>query len=138
MAKSDAGHLIGKFPNGIDTYLTRQYDEGGVELSGGEWQKISAARTFFREAPVMILDEPSASLDAESEDRLFKQLESEYTDKCAVLISHRLSNVVSAEQILVLDDGELIECGTHTELIRLHGKYAELFSLQANKYKMDV
>jgi len=134
LAKSDAGQLITKFPDGIDTYLTRQYDEAGVELSGGEWQKISAARTFFREAPVMILDEPSAALDAESEDRLFKQLEAEYADKCAVLISHRLSNVISTDQILVLDDGELIENGTHLELMALKGKYAELFNLQASKY----
>jgi ABC-type multidrug transport system fused ATPase/permease subunit len=136
--KSDAGQLIDKFPNGIDTYLTRQYDEAGVELSGGEWQKISAARTFFREAPVMIFDEPSAALDAESEDRLFKQLEAEYADKCAVLISHRLSNVVQASEILVLDEGEVVERGSHTELINAHGRYAELFNLQANKYKTDM
>ena len=78
LEKSDAQSVVSKFPNGIDTYLTRQYDEAGVELSGGEWQKISAARTFFREAPIMVLDEPSAALDAESEDKLFQQLESEY------------------------------------------------------------
>lgn len=138
LAKSDAGQLASKFPDGVDTYLTRQYDERGVELSGGEWQKISAARTFFRDAPVMILDEPSAALDAESEDRLFKQLESEYADKCAVLISHRLSNVVSADQILVLNDGELVERGTHMELMGAHGRYADLFRLQANKYRMST
>ena len=135
LVKSDARQLVDKFPDGINTYLTRQYDEAGVELSGGEWQKISAARTFFREAPVMILDEPSAALDAESEDRIFKQLETEYANKCAVLISHRLSNVVSADQILVLDDGELIERGTHKELLELGGRYAELFNLQASKYE---
>ncbi|MDR2546173.1 MAG: ABC transporter ATP-binding protein/permease [Lachnospiraceae bacterium] len=134
LAKGDALQIVSKFSDGINTYLTRQYDEAGVELSGGEWQKISAARTFFREAPVMILDEPSAALDVESEDRLFKQLESEYTNKCAVLISHRLSNVITADRILVLDDGALIERGSHMELVGLNGKYAELFNLQASKY----
>jgi len=132
--KADAWQFISKFTNGLATYLTRQYDEAGVELSGGEWQKISAARTFFRETPIMILDEPSATLDAESEDKLFRQLEMEYSDKCAVLISHRLSNVIMADQILVLDAGKLIERGTHMELLRLGGKYAELFNLQAGKY----
>ncbi|MDR2546792.1 MAG: ABC transporter ATP-binding protein/permease [Lachnospiraceae bacterium] len=138
LTKSDANTIVSRFPNGIDTYLTRQYEEDGVELSGGEWQKISAARTFFREAPIMILDEPSAALDAESEDRLFRQLEDEYTDKCIVLISHRLSNVVNANQILVLDDGRLMEQGTHVELMGSSNKYAELFNLQAKKYSQGA
>jgi len=135
LAKGDAETFLSKFASGLDTYLTKQYDESGVELSGGEWQKICASRTFFRDAPILVMDEPSASLDAISEDRLFHRLEMEYVNKCAVLISHRLANIINVDQILVLERGEITERGTHCELMKKNGKYAHLFNLQAKKYE---
>ncbi len=136
--KSGAQEFVSSFPKGEDTYLTREYEEDGVELSGGQWQKIALARTFFRNAPYYILDEPSAALDAESEDELFRQFETLYRDKGALLVSHRLSNISSFDQILVLDNGVLVEQGTHRELMGKKGKYAHMYSLQAGKYELGM
>ncbi len=131
---SGANTFISKFPKGINTYLTRQYEEGGEELSGGQWQKVAVARTIFREPLIYILDEPSASLDAESEDELFKQFERMYSDKGVILVSHRLSNISSVDKIIVLEDGTVSETGTHQELMKSKGKYSQLYILQASKY----
>lgn len=135
LCKSGAMEFVRNFPKGIDSYLTRGYDEDGVEMSGGQWQKMALARTFYRDAPIYILDEPSAALDAQSEDKLFKDFEKLYRDKGALLISHRLSNVVSADRILVLENGKIIEAGPHRELMRQNGQYAKMFQLQADKYR---
>lgn len=135
LCKSGAMEFVKHFPKGIDSYLTRGYDEDGVEMSGGQWQKMALARTFYRDAPIYILDEPSAALDAQSEDKLFKDFEKLYRDKGALLISHRLSNVVSADRILVLENGKIIEAGAHRELMRQNGQYAKMFQLQADKYR---
>lgn len=120
----------------IITYLTRQFDNNGEELSGGQWQKIAVARTFYRYAIFYILDEPSSSLDAESEDELFKQFEIMYKNKGALLVSHRLSNIQTADYIIALDNTKIIEEGTHEELLAKQGKYYNMYSLQASKYKM--
>lgn len=121
------------FDDQLDTFLTRQYEDG-EELSGGQWQKVALSRTFFRDAPMYILDEPSSALDAESEDKLFRQFEKLYKEKGAILVSHRLSNVKNCDNIIVIDNGEKIEEGTHSKLIELDGKYAHMFNLQAEKY----
>ena len=134
--KSGADSVIGKLKNGVHTHLTRQFDKDGAELSGGEWQKIALARTFFHEPLLFILDEPSASLDAESEDELFKKFEELYADKGAILVSHRLSNVTGVDTVLVLDKGELIEEGSPNELLKRNGKFAHMFGLQAGRYNV--
>ena len=138
LAESGADAFTSRYPEGIETYLTRQYDEDGEELSGGQWQAVALARTFFRKARFYILDEPSAALDAEAEDKLFKQFEALYKDKGALLISHRLSNIASADIILVIENGRLIEQGTHRELMHEDGRYAQLYHLQAEKYAVDA
>jgi ATP-binding cassette subfamily B protein len=109
--------------------------EGGVELSGGEWQKVALARAYLREAEVLILDEPTAALDARAEYQVFLRFAELTKGKMAVLISHRFSTVRMADRILVLEQGEIIERGTHEELVAKQGIYAELFSLQAAGYK---
>ncbi len=131
--KSGAEGFVNNFPEKINTYLTRQYEDG-EELSGGQWQKIALSRTFFRDTVMYILDEPSSALDAEAEDELFRQFEDLYKDKGAILISHRLSNVKSADKIIVIDNGKVIEQGTHKELMSLDKKYAHMYKLQAQKY----
>ena len=109
--------------------------EGGSDLSGGEWQKFALARAYMRDAQVLILDEPTASLDARSEYEVFQHF-SELTEDCTtVLVSHRFSTVRIAQRILVLDDGEIREQGTHEQLLELGGRYAEFFNLQAEGYR---
>lgn len=126
--------FINDWENGIDENLTRRFDNKGRELSGGQWQRISLARAFFRDAPIILLDEPSASLDPIAEHEIFKDFAAISKDKSAVLISHRLSSITLADKILVLSDGYIIEQGTHDELLRQSGEYARLFNLQASKY----
>ncbi len=135
LEKSGADGFAAQFPQGVDTYLTRRYDESGQELSGGQWQKMAIARAFFREADIYILDEPSAALDAQSEDEVFSMFQALYAGKGAVLISHRLSNVHLCDVILVLDNGSLAEMGSHEELIEADGTYAHMYRLQADKYQ---
>ncbi len=131
--KSGAYEFVEKFPDKLNTYLSRQYEEG-EELSGGQWQKIALSRMFFQNAEMYILDEPSSALDAESEDELFRKFEELYKDCGAILISHRLSNVKTADNILVIGDGKIIEQGNHKKLMKLNGKYARMYNLQAKKY----
>lgn len=134
LRESGADEFVSRFPQGMDTYLTRKYDEGGQELSGGQWQKLAIARAFFREAAIYILDEPSAALDAQSEDEVFRMFRALYEGRGAVLISHRLSNVHLSDLILVLDRGGLAEMGNHQELMAMDGIYAHMYRLQAEKY----
>lgn len=136
--RSGADKIVEKYGDGIDTYLSREFEENGEELSGGEWQKIALARTFFRDSDMVILDEPSSSLDPESEHHIFETFAELCKGKGAIFISHRLANVTMADRIIVLDGGELIENGKHSELIKQNGKYAYLFSLQADKYKEAI
>ncbi|HLH00684.1 MAG TPA: ABC transporter ATP-binding protein [Bryobacteraceae bacterium] len=132
--KSLAEALIAQFPGGYKQMLGRRFEEG-VDLSAGQWQKIALARAYMRDAQVLILDEPTASLDARAEYEVFLRFADLTRDKMAVLISHRFSTVRMADRILVLGDGELIEQGTHQQLVALGGRYAELFELQAAGYR---
>lgn len=132
--KSLALSLLPRLPAGWRQMLGRRFDEG-VELSGGEWQKIALARAYMRDAQVFILDEPTASLDARAEYDVFLRFSELMAGRTAVLISHRFSTVRMADRILVLRDGEIVEDGTHNELLARGGLYSELFTMQAAGYR---
>lgn len=131
---SGAHLVIAALPQGYDTQLGRWYSKGR-ELSGGEWQKIALARAFMRDSEVLVLDEPTASLDAENEYAVFQKFRELTQGKMAVLISHRFSTVRMADRIAVIEDGTIKEMGTHAELLALGGTYARLFSIQAEGYR---
>jgi ATP-binding cassette subfamily B protein len=132
--KSLAQQVVSGLEKGMDHMLGRRFD-GGVNLSGGEWQKIALARAYMRDAQVLVLDEPTASLDARSEYQVFQRFSELTAGRMAVLISHRFSTVRMADRILVLGGGEVLEDGSHEELVRAGGRYAELFHLQAAGYR---
>jgi ATP-binding cassette, subfamily B, bacterial len=132
--KSLANLLVQKLPAKYDQALGRRFNNG-VELSGGEWQKVALARAYMKEAQLLILDEPTSALDARAEYEVFQRFADLTKGKSAVLISHRFSTVRMADRILVLDKGQLIEIGSHEELLALNGRYAELFHLQAKGYR---
>ena len=134
--RSGADEVIDRLPGGYDTMLGKWFDEG-FNLSGGEWQKVALARAFMREARVLILDEPTAALDAQAEFELFQRLRELTAGHTTIFISHRFSTVRLADRILVLDDGALVEQGSHEELMALDGRYAHLFTLQAAAYIGD-
>jgi ATP-binding cassette subfamily B protein len=132
--KSGADPLIRALPDGYDTTLGRWFSRGR-DLSGGEWQKIALARAFMRDCELIVLDEPTAALDAENELRVFQQFRELMLDKMAVLISHRFSTVRMADYIYVIEAGQISERGTHAELLAREGTYARLFTLQAESYR---
>src|SRR5579862_331443 len=132
--KSMAFQVIGKLPNGYDQMIGRRF-EGGVDLSGGEWQKFALARAYMRDAQLLILDEPTATLDARAEYEVFHRFAELTKGRMAVLISHRFSTVRMADRILVLENGQIREQGTHEKLVALGGRYEELFELQAAGYR---
>ena len=132
--KSGADPVIRALPQGYETLLGRWWHQGR-ELSGGEWQKIALGRAFMRDCEVIVLDEPTAALDAENEMRVFQQFRELTSDKMAVLISHRFSTVRMADRIYVIEKGEITERGTHAELLSLGRTYARLFTLQAESYR---
>ncbi len=132
--KSLADPLIASLPGGYQQMLGRRFDNG-VDLSAGQWQKIALARAYMRDAQVLILDEPTASLDARAEYEVFLRFTELTRDRMAILISHRFSTVRMADRILVLAEGAIREQGTHEELLALRGRYAELFELQAAGYR---
>src|SRR5216117_1970631 len=132
--RSLADAVATRLEKGYDQVLGRRFD-GGVELSGGEWQKVALGRAYMRDAQVLILDEPTASLDARAEYEVFLRFAELTRGRMAVLISHRFSTVRMAERILVLQGGELVDQGTHEDLVARGGLYAELFSLQAAGYR---
>lgn len=133
-SKSGASAVIDKLPNAYDTMLGKWFDQG-QQLSGGEWQKIALARAFMRDAQVLILDEPTSSLDPQAEYEVFARFRELTTGKSAIFISHRFSTVRLANRIIVLENGGVLEEGTHAELLAQGGRYAELFSLQAEAYR---
>jgi ATP-binding cassette subfamily B protein len=132
--KSLAKGVIDRLPNGYDQMVGRRF-EGGVDLSGGEWQKFALARAYMRDAQLLILDEPTATLDARAEYQVFQRFSELMRGRMAVLISHRFSTVRMADRILVLADGSIREQGSHEQLLSLGGRYAELFELQAAGYR---
>jgi ABC-type multidrug transport system fused ATPase/permease subunit len=133
-ARSACAHdMILSLARGYDTLLDRAFT-GGVELSGGQWQRLSAARGFYRDALLLICDEPSAALDARAEHALFHALHQHGTGKTVVLITHRLANVRHADHIYVMHEGAVMEHGRHDELLARGGRYADLFTLQASGY----
>lgn len=132
--RSLADQVAERLDDGFDHMLGRRFD-GGVNLSGGEWQKVGLARAYMRDAQILILDEPTAALDARAEYEVFQRFTELTRDKMAVLISHRFSTVRMADRIVVLEDGHVTEDGTHEELLELGGRYSELFTLQAAGYQ---
>lgn len=132
--KSGANAVIAQLPHGYQTMLGRWFKDG-FHLSGGEWQKVALARAFMRDAPILILDEPTSSLDAQAEYDIFTKFRMLTREKTAVFISHRFSTVRLADRIFVIEHGLLQESGSHQELIALNGRYAELFNIQAEAYR---
>ena len=130
---SGADTVISGLARGYDTLLARQFKDG-AELSGGQWQRIAAARGFYRVAPLLIMDEPTAALDARAEYALFSSIRTLALDRSVLIITHRLASVRHADRIYVLGRGRVIEAGTHGELMELGGQYAELYTLQASQY----
>ena len=132
--RAGADRDIGTLPEGYQTLLGPAFIDG-TDLSCGQWQRVALARTFFRDAPLVILDEPTASLDAKAEHELFARIGELFADRSVLLISHRFSTVRSADRIYVLNEGSIVESGTHEELVAAEGTYAELFALQASPYQ---
>jgi ATP-binding cassette subfamily B protein len=132
--RSLADRIIQRLPHGYDQPLGKRFHEG-ADLSGGEWQKIAIARAYMRDAEVLILDEPTAALDARSEYEVFQRFRDLSLGKTAILISHRFSTVRMADRILVLENGQVVEAGSHEQLVASGGRYAELFELQASGYR---
>jgi len=132
--KSGASSVIAKLPDGYSTMLGRWFKDG-FQLSGGEWQKVALARAFMREAPILVLDEPTSSLDAQAEYEIFTKFRLLTEGRTAVFISHRFSTVRLADRIFVIEQGVIKESRSHAELIALNGRYAELFNLQAEAYR---
>ena len=132
--KSLAAGVIAKLQGRYDQMLGRRF-EGGVDLSGGEWQKLALARAYLRDAQLLILDEPTAALDARSELQVFERFAELTEGKMALLISHRFSTVRMADRIVVLEGGRLVEEGNHAQLMALGGRYAAMFEMQAASYR---
>lgn len=132
--KSSSEQFIDKLPAKYDTPLMRIFEKDGIELSIGQWQKLSIARAFYSDSDILILDEPTASLDAIAEQEIYNQFDTLRKDKTTIFVSHRLSSATVADKILVIDGGVLTEQGSHAELMQKRGTYYELFSTQAKRY----
>jgi ATP-binding cassette subfamily B protein len=135
--KSGAHEVIKRLPGGYDSILGKFFDEGH-ELSIGEWQKVAIARAFMRDSKILILDEPTASLDARTEYEIFRQFRELSRGKISLLISHRFSTVKMSDRIVVLEEGGIIEEGSHEELMEFEAKYAAMFNMQAENYRERV
>jgi ABC-type multidrug transport system fused ATPase/permease subunit len=131
---ADAYKFIQKYPKKFNTFMNDRY-EGGIQPSKGQKQKIAIARFFYRNAPLAIFDEPTSAIDAESEYKIFNRIYDFFKNKTVIIISHRFSTVRNADRIIVLDEGKIIEEGSHKELIAMNGKYAKAFRLQAEGYQ---
>jgi ATP-binding cassette subfamily B protein len=126
---------INALPNGVDTLLVRSVESDAVELSGGEMQKLALARALYKRAPIILLDEPTAALDPIAESEMYGRYADLTKGKTSVYISHRLASTRFCDRIIMLDEHKIAEYGTHEELIKQDGKYAEMFAIQASYYK---
>ena len=135
---SSADAFISDLPAGYNTPLMRYFEENGIELSGGQWQKLSIARAFYSDSDFLILDEPTASLDPMAEQEIFNQFDALRQDKTTIFVSHRLSSATTASKIIVLENGQIVEEGNHSQLMNKRGKYYELFSTQARRYVTEI
>lgn len=136
--KSNSHEYIMKLEKGYDTPLMRYFDKTGIELSGGQWQKLAIARAFYSDSDFLILDEPTASIDALAEQEIFNQFDELRSDKTTIFVSHRLSSATTADKIVVLKEGEIVEIGNHAELMKLEGDYYNLFTIQAQRYITEM
>ena len=135
LADVDLGNFVKSLPNQLETYLGTEFDENGVNVSGGQEQKIALARALYKDAPVMILDEPTAVLDPLTEFEIYQKFDQIVEDKTAFYISHRLSSSKLCDEVLVFDEGEIVQRGSHKELVKEEGKYQELWDAQAQYYQ---
>lgn len=135
--QSNSADFINALPKGYDTPLMRYFETDGIELSIGQWQKLSIARAFYSDTDILILDEPTASLDAIAEQEIYRQFDELRRDRTTIFVSHRLSSATTADKIIVLQNGQVVEMGTHAELMRAEKQYYELFSAQAERYVKD-
>jgi ATP-binding cassette subfamily B protein len=124
------------YPNGIDTMLSREFD--GVDLSGGQWQRVALARGFYRDHKLIVLDEPTAAIDPLEETKIYKQFMDIAKDKTAVIITHRMGSAKLADRIVVMDNGRIDDIGTHEELMRRGGLYYEMFTAQSVWYDREA
>lgn len=131
----DLKNMVEQLPNQLDTYLSKEFDSEGVSLSGGQEQRVALVRALYKDAPIMILDEPTAALDPVSEFNIYQQFDELINQKTAFYISHRLSSCRFCDEILVFDQGKIIQRGSHEELVKVDGKYAELWQAQAQYYQ---
>ncbi|MBQ3791920.1 MAG: ABC transporter ATP-binding protein, partial [Clostridia bacterium] len=136
--QSDADSFIRRLPKEYETPLMRYFSTDGVELSVGQWQKLAVARAFYADSDIMILDEPTASLDPIAEQAIFAQFDELRKDKTTLFVSHRLSSATTADRIVFLENGKVAESGTHHELMALGGRYCELFTTQASRYVEEM
>lgn len=136
--KSNSHEYIMKLEKGYDTPLMRYFDKTGIELSGGQWQKLAIARAFYSDSDFLILDEPTASIDALAEQEIFNQFDELRSDKTTIFVSHRLSSATTADKIVVLKEGEIVEIGNHAELMKIEGDYYNLFTIQAQRYITEM
>lgn len=134
ITKSGADKYVSNLPKNIDQVVGKMFDDG-IDLSGGQWQKLALARAFFRNSPILILDEPTSAIDAKAEYEIFQNVQKLQKDKTVLIISHRFSTVRNADRILVLENGRIVEEGNHEKLMKKKGLYEELFTIQAQGYK---
>lgn len=138
LEKAGLTQTVKALPHGIDTYLGKMSREGAVDLSGGQNQRLVLARAIYRDAPITVLDEPTAALDPIAESEIYESYNEMVQDKTAVFISHRLASTRFCDKILLIEDGQIIEQGNHEQLIKLGGKYKEMFDIQAYYYQDDL
>lgn len=137
VSKAGLSNFMSKLPNGIQTYVSKKFSSEGIELSGGQGQKIALARALYKNAPILILDEPTASLDLMAESELYEKFMTTTDNKTAIFISHRLAASQIADHIAVFSNGKIVEYGTHMELLSLKGLYAEMFEKQSKPYILE-
>ncbi len=134
-AKAGAAEFVQALPHGYDTVLGRSFDQDGQDVSAGQWQRLASARAYMRDASVLVLDEPTAALDARAEVEVYRRFRDMSEGKTVLLISHRLGSARLADRIVFLNEGRIAEQGTHDDLMKLGGEYARLYSIQAEWYQ---